>query len=322
MKKFFTIAMLMFSIKTIAQIPTSGLIGYWPFSGNANDSSGSGNHGTVHGATLTTDRFGNLNSAYHFNGVNDYISCGYNNMPSGNSPRTISFWILSDTYPINNSFNAHQGVSYGTPSTNSDNELYFWRNASNVDYLRYSGYNNDFDWVVSYNTNQWYNIVATYDGNDAKVYLDNVLLGSNPFPSWNTVLDSVLFGTYPSHLNYHEGKIDDILIYNRALTSLGIDSIFNGTSPTGLISINYKDQIKIYPNPSKDYITIDYKGYPTLKGCTLIVTNSNGQTIYTDLINKEQSVINLSAWKGNGIYFVYLIDGQCNPTYINKIIKQ
>ena len=44
----------------------SGLVGYWPFCGNANDISGSGNNGTVNGATLTADRFGNSNKAFYF----------------------------------------------------------------------------------------------------------------------------------------------------------------------------------------------------------------------------------------------------------------
>ena len=56
-------------------VPTNGLVGWWPFNGNANDESGNGNNGTVNGATLTADRFGNANSAYSFDGVDDYINC-------------------------------------------------------------------------------------------------------------------------------------------------------------------------------------------------------------------------------------------------------
>jgi len=56
-----------------AQIPTSGLVAYWPFNGNANDESGNKNDGIVYGASLTSDRFGNMNSAYNFDGINDYI---------------------------------------------------------------------------------------------------------------------------------------------------------------------------------------------------------------------------------------------------------
>ena len=62
-------------ICTFAQVPsyvpTNGLVGYWPFNGNANDESGNGNNGTVNGATLTSDRFGNANGAYSFNGSSE-----------------------------------------------------------------------------------------------------------------------------------------------------------------------------------------------------------------------------------------------------------
>ena len=54
----------------------NGLVAYYPFNGNANDESGNGNDGTVNGATLTTDRFGNTDQAYSFDG-NDYISTIY-----------------------------------------------------------------------------------------------------------------------------------------------------------------------------------------------------------------------------------------------------
>ena len=55
-------------------VPTDGLVGYWPFNGNANDETGNGNNGTVNGATLIKDRFGNDNSAYEFDGINNSIT--------------------------------------------------------------------------------------------------------------------------------------------------------------------------------------------------------------------------------------------------------
>ena len=56
-----------------AYVPTDGLVGWWPFNGNANDESGNNNHGIVNGATLSTDRFGQTNKAYNFNGLTSYI---------------------------------------------------------------------------------------------------------------------------------------------------------------------------------------------------------------------------------------------------------
>ncbi|MGK5093982.1 hypothetical protein WDW89_18465 [Deltaproteobacteria bacterium TL4] len=57
-----------------SSIPTNGLVAYYPFNGNANDESGNWNNGTVNGATLTTDRHGNANKAYSFDGADDYIN--------------------------------------------------------------------------------------------------------------------------------------------------------------------------------------------------------------------------------------------------------
>ena len=78
---------------TIAQVPsyvpTNGLVGWWPFNGNANDESGNGNNGTVNGATLTSDRFGNASSAYSFDGVDDYIEIQLNQSLS----YTYSAWV-------------------------------------------------------------------------------------------------------------------------------------------------------------------------------------------------------------------------------------
>ena len=80
-------------------IPISGLVAHYPFNGNANDESGNGNDGTVVGATLTTDRFGSPNSAYSFDGVDDYISKTYS-AASGlfptDDPFAVSAWFMTD----------------------------------------------------------------------------------------------------------------------------------------------------------------------------------------------------------------------------------
>jgi hypothetical protein len=81
MKKLF-ILFALFAHVVAAQnvpnyVPTNGLVGWWPFNGNANDLSGNGNNGVVNGATLTTDRFGYANKAYDFNSNNNtYIQAG------------------------------------------------------------------------------------------------------------------------------------------------------------------------------------------------------------------------------------------------------
>ena len=87
-------------------VPTDGLVGYWPFNGNANDETGNGNNGTVNGATLTSDRDGNENSAYYLN-VNSSGGWGQaqnritvsNPTISNDNSFTMSAWINLETKP-------------------------------------------------------------------------------------------------------------------------------------------------------------------------------------------------------------------------------
>ncbi|OAD18767.1 LamG domain protein jellyroll fold domain protein [Candidatus Thiomargarita nelsonii] len=71
-----------------------GLVAYYPFDGNAQDESGNGNNGTVHGAILTEDRFGNVESAYRFDGTNSFIEVM--DTPAlrlNNTDFTVSAWV-------------------------------------------------------------------------------------------------------------------------------------------------------------------------------------------------------------------------------------
>ena len=94
LKLLFLIVIIVTSNSLQSQIPTNGLVGYWPFSGNANDSSGNNLNGTVNGAVLTEDRFGNSSSAFNFDGNDDYILVNDDDLLSfPNNEFTFSFWV-------------------------------------------------------------------------------------------------------------------------------------------------------------------------------------------------------------------------------------
>ncbi|MFB0923855.1 MAG: hypothetical protein QMB65_01015 [Vicingaceae bacterium] len=108
MKKLLLYLLLLTSFNLSAQapsyVPTDSLVGWWPFNGNANDLSGTGNDGTVTGAMLTTDRFGAFDSAYSFDGNGDYIDCGNDMSVNISSSISFSAWILA------NNFNTDHGI--------------------------------------------------------------------------------------------------------------------------------------------------------------------------------------------------------------------
>ena len=89
------------SVVVYAQIPTNGLVAYYPFNGNANDESGNNNNGTVYGAKLTTDRFGKPNSAYSFDG-GSYIEV--QNSSSLNPANSISITWWCYIFKFNNTY--------------------------------------------------------------------------------------------------------------------------------------------------------------------------------------------------------------------------
>ena len=140
------------------------------------------------------------------------------------------------------------------------------------------------------------------------------------------------------NLFYFNGKIDDIGIWNRALTQQEITDLYNGnicyqhitvtdtliinTNLVGFNPVTYQNSIKIFPNPTNDHITINYGNYATLNNYQLRITNSLGQQMFQTTINQQSSYINLSNWTGNGIYFVHLIDPQGNTIDIRKIVLQ
>jgi hypothetical protein len=235
---FFTIGLVL-SIQTLfAQIPsfvpTNGLIGYWPFNENANDVSGNGNNGTVNGATLTTDRFGNENSAYNFNGTNNFIEVADNNLLDLTNNFTLSAW-----YFTNNQTQFEQTIlGKGRDVGGSGYNLLFNTDNNGVSYNIQIGLNSGtLNTGAGISVNQsnsigWHQIVGTYDGVNIKLYIDGVLQFTN---TQNITLENssqnLYFGRELLNLpRYFNGKLDDIGIWNRALTQAEITAMYNAVT--------------------------------------------------------------------------------------------
>lgn len=438
-------------------VPTNGLVGWWPFNGNANDESGKGNNGTVNGAKLTSDRFGNSAKAYSFDGINNRISLGNILMAIGtpNNPVTISLWFKTDSSYGSGPFNYNTGTLISDYKrqgacceVNFFIELNLYDNPKRLTW-RQRGNNSDYDLTKSgdYVNNLWYNIVLLADGiGTKKIYMNGVEVVSQNYnasanyadqsspwePDWQIGASHWNDGSFSSdYIQFFKGLIDDIGIWNRALTQQEITELYNAvncanntaitpsaltiskgstatftattsdpnpsyvwqsdlgqgfqtlnnfgkytgtttaslkinnvqlsehnqpirvittsgnckdtsdmamlslsdtclTAVTDTLFINAKvaslsppnntNTIKVFPNPTNDFITIHYGNFSMMSGYKLKIMNAASQLVYQTNITQQSDYLNLSTWGGKGIYFVQIVDPQGKVTDTKKIV--
>ncbi len=212
---------------------TTGLVASYPFTGNANDVSGNNLNGTNNGATLTTDRFGNANSAYSFNGTSSYISVADNNLLDFTNQYSISGWLYATATSGNSNSRTIISKARNTTQTGLtltlDNLQSYKIASDNTDA---SGPHLIFSSTIP-TLDTWYHAVVTYDGTTLKIYVNGVLANSIAY-TINLVNSTheLDFGSQRISLNdYFAGKIDDIRLYNRALADCDVDSLFNTVDP-------------------------------------------------------------------------------------------
>jgi hypothetical protein len=331
-------------------VPTDGLVGYWPFSGNANDESGNGNNGTNSGATLTTDRFGNANSAYDFDGVNNYIEVLSSPSLCVSSEYTISGWVNVTNFD-SGGFPYQPAIisKIANGDWNGGYEIRVLNNAANTgSYFATSGIiggnfiniNQD-----NHNINQWYHLVVAYNGNEIKLFINNTIVASTlttgSLQTSNIPLRFGRRGGAGIYNCWYSGKIDDVGIWNRALTQEEITNLYNANQcitnitvtdtliiNVGQLSFNdpvtYANNITIAPNPASSQININFNNITNLNGGTLKVINSLGQEVATTPITTSgtNSTMQLATWGGTGMYFIQIINPQGQIVDIKKIILQ
>jgi hypothetical protein len=201
---------------------TNGLVAYYPFNGNANDQTSNGNHGNVNGAILTADRFGNSNSAYYFDGINDDISGTTNNWPFYKTPRTISIWGKLTSLP---QYTNAILLTYGVAQLHSSNSVYFQLVTGQKKVL-YVAYQDDISADYDYNLDQWYHLVGTFDGSVASLYINGALIASESKPNWSNLPANFHIGNLDNWTAWFNGPVDDIRIYNRVLSQEEILSLY------------------------------------------------------------------------------------------------
>ncbi|MEO7991468.1 MAG: FG-GAP-like repeat-containing protein [Chryseolinea sp.] len=264
---------------------TIGLIAYYPFTGNANDLSGNTNNGTVNGATLTTDRFGTANSAYLFNGTSSYISIpNSSSLQSPTTKLTMNAWINMAGYSlVGQAF----GPIFTKSNSTSTNFMYAFAigTAGDVE-AEINNFSNFASAPYTFCFNQWYMVTAVLDNTTAYLYVNGSLIGTQTFTTniASDVLGLEIGRDSPGLMEIFNGKIDDIRIYNRALSDCEVAGLYTPASPPPVI-------ISFSPSsgPVTAPVTISGTGFDPIpanntvmfNGTTAIVTASTATSITT-----------------------------------------
>jgi hypothetical protein len=197
------------------------LVACYPFDGNADDASGNGYNGTVLGATLSSDRFSVAGRAYSFSGANS-IQLPVNINSTILPQLTISTWVnpgqQSSTHLDRHMVWSHDNNGY-------DRSLQVeWGNWS-----VYTGGDTYWPTGVAADTGSWQHIAVVYSTSNVALFKNGTryLFGAAPLPDSGETFISV--GKHPSGLYYESfwGSVDDIRIYNRALSASEVVQLFN-----------------------------------------------------------------------------------------------
>jgi hypothetical protein len=316
------------SLSLSSQTPTNGLIAFFPFSGNANDSSINHTHGTPYNVTLTTNRFGKPNSAYEFSGnSNSYIE-----FPSTyliNDRYTYSLWAKINSIPSE----GEMAFALNVGSDGGDQSINIANNYGSFNGWLGGGYNTTTPSFAlnedqSLSTTGWTHVLCVRDSSFALLYVNGVLvdsLGANvkKYPYYGSSIVKATIGRRNGGSGAFDGKIDDICIYNRALSKKEITDLYIDQY-LSVAEISKKAQkMVLYPDPSNGVFSMDLK-HTNLQSNNIKVSISNilGQVVYNQDYVLTNNILEINSQLNNGQYLVSIFDEQNNIIAREKILIQ
>lgn len=239
---------------------TSGLVARYPFDNNANDVSGNNNHGSLVGAVAsTTDRFGLANRAYSFNGLNTYVLVPAS--ASLNSPTTActqAGWVLQyGTSLVGSGFNPL------IMKSNAADNAFMYRMITNPTYVgaAFNNWNTAMSAGQNAPLNEWHHFATVFNGTTVRYFYDGAFIGSQPMVMTITQDNRALTigADIPGILEIMNGKIDDVCIYNRALSDADILELYGQATPTAISGSTPSFTVgQLVPNPSSGQSTFEF----------------------------------------------------------------
>ncbi len=305
MKIIFTTALVVF-ISLLSQAQQC-LIGSYDFTGNVNDASGNLQSGIVNGATLTTDRNGNANSAYNFDGQGSYIEIPHDTLFNG-PEFTIAFWARTNDGPSSTgggmNVNPASLTKVPTASYPPPGGFYFYEIGGNANLslgtiggtLVYGNGSN-----INFTDGNWHLMVLTYKDNDSIIYyLDNQIYYTVTGVNIGRNTDPIRLGTSnSSQWKSFNGDIDDVKLFSCKLTSTDVLNIYNGS--TSGVEENEVDKYIVFPTLANEKINVDFS--TDMIGKRLQIIDMFGRKVIELTIQHKPETLNTIELP-NGFYFV------------------
>jgi hypothetical protein len=314
-----------------------GLVAYYPFFGNARDTSGNSLDGLVKGATLTTDRDGNENRAYKFNGktfdngTTTHIELPLSSLTQNieQSDYSVVAWVKPESDPPGSLDNWYAyGMIHSYSSIHDYGLRYHWSNCFEMGNPVFYDNQTEISWggasACQKDFNQYYHVVGVGDSTNGntKIYVNGKLEhtrtwenSGKPDPSkvnkkWFIGSMNPTSVTNPLTM---EGVIDEIRMYNRALTSSEVETIYRGTPSDNTTPEMRKttatcsrvcDGLVLYMPMIDNTTDVNTDNFGnTIDNSTLIVSTDNSSTTPT-LASNRDSVDNASyQFDGTDDYF-------------------
>ncbi|HEY5141273.1 MAG TPA: LamG domain-containing protein, partial [Methylococcales bacterium] len=226
---------------------------------------------------------GKYDGAFQFDGVNDYLSSVQNVGISGASPRSLSLWVKTT------GTNRQSLAGWGNGGTGNafDLEVSVADAGCPAGNIYFIGYYSDICTSFKVNDDVWHHVVAVYDGSNVTLYGDGASIATMPYAL--TTLDTPLFigeQSYPDYSHfYFNGSIDDVRVYNRALSDTEVSDIYANT-------------------PSSSGLTLLYNFDSAPAGGVITDNSGNSHNASCNFINNSNNIQGMPDGNG-GLFYVY-----------------
>ncbi|MDA3853905.1 MAG: T9SS type A sorting domain-containing protein, partial [Bacteroidales bacterium] len=275
---------------------------YLPFNGDAYDHSSNPHFSSYSMLTYSYDVFNNKQYAGVFNGSSSYMI--FDNTDDLNF--TSSFSVVGWIYPQHNSNDDGYILSHGS----YDNR---WKISINKNGLRFTVKTDqdikDLDTETTINNTEWYHFAMVYSGSDLEIYINGKLDAFTGLSGslYTTNYKMTMGKARPDQGYFYNGRLDEVLMYNHAITTSAIDSLYKQQIALNKQSIYRNDDIIIYPNPANELIKIDWSNL-NQSVLSYKLFNLSGHIIKQDLCDNTsmKKIIIISSSLENGIYLLHI----------------